>query len=190
MNPKYPTPRDYLLSRDYKTLSVPSVPELIKPKRDLELAIVGYVSSPDTPKEDLPDFPLAVSYGKIEELIFEYLKINEPDKIKQFIQRNKYLLGGFYRDSQGGVEAQRLKAQFTQLQSSDISEITYSDFHPNDFITLTKVVHKPFREYCNGRLQNLVKPGILIKKRVGRYAHYVRLNPSVDIVRASDDATK
>lgn len=190
----YLTPHEYIASGLYGTLIIPSKPELTYPKHGLELAIAGFVASPDTQKENLPGFPSAVPYSTLRELVFEYLKVNDEPKIRYFIKRHLGVLGRIisepHLDELEIQKARRLREQFIDLERKDVSQIQYSEFMPREFSDLCNRLynHVPFKIESNKSVMGLVKMNILLRKSTDRgVIVYVRLNPDVQVTARHHD---
>jgi len=176
MNSRYPLVRDYVLSADYRSLRIKDRPDL----EGLELAIVGYViCSSVTTKKGEPKCEHTTSYAMLQELIFEYFKINEPDNIKRSLDKNIRTLQRVhtaYLAPEFVEKVEYRKRFFTELLSREVSKITYEEFEPKSWnIEVLSSLTTPFKKDCNDRINELGTSGILIRLR----QKYVSFNPDL-----------
>ena len=181
MSTLYPNPREYIRILNYKSLIV--LDDLIF--SDLELAIIGYInSSPRLTLEGGISTP-AVPYAAVHELIFEYLKFyNKQDEIKDIIEGNIAMLerSASQRLSKGLRDrVEQLIGHFRELKHKDVNQINYSEFQPQSFAWNTMYEgNNPFRKYFQKKIKDLLKLGILFKRKEG-LMWYLALNPHSDI---------
>ena len=187
--------RTYILNRDYRLIRTQH--EL----NDLELAVVGYVAWATDSRGNETDRRSSVPYSEVYELIFEYLKKNEPDKIRLLIRKNIEMLRKEQRlyetdctSSSGGLtdRIEGLISAFGKLAKKRIRDVTYSKFYPEDLKNVREGMN-PWYLYANGLTKKLVRRGILSSTRryEGKWSSYgslykytLQLSPSLKISKA------
>ena len=117
-------------------------------------------------------------------MIFEYIKIYEPDTIRELIEENIKLVESI--STNGLILSYRrtidnLAVNFTSLSASKVAEITYEQFEPAKFgPLLASGGQTPFKKYCGRIVGQLVEGGVLVRyKAIGR--KYIAVNPRLKI---------
>ena len=173
--------RSYILSGTYRALRVEK--HELGP---LELAIVGFVGSKQAPR----------SYAEVHELIFEYYKINEPEKISGFIDRTigtlerlqtNFTPEVYTNNPQLTGRVQKLLGHYAELKVKDVDNVTYTDFCPDDLGKVRGNSLYPFREHSNRVIRKLTDANILESSKESRgrggMDHFLKLNPALVIER-------
>mgnify|MGYP001581551348 FL=1 len=179
----------YVESRDYRTLKIP----VMEGMGDLEKAIVGYVIT----------FPSGVKYKtskngveylELQELVFEYHKLNNPPTIKHFIENNltelKNRLGDLDKWREDDIT--HWIDYFTKLKSKNLDDIGYHDFNPRRFDSRMQIVDHswttPFKVYFGNIVRNLSILGVF--NHVPQGVKYVILNPKLKFSRTRTKTPK
>lgn len=148
---------------------------------DLELALMGYVSSSPNKIEIEGKMQPAASYDLLKNLIFEYLKINKRNfEIKDIINRSIGMLERFVEGLQGPAvdRAKRLTRTYRSLTKKEAHLIVYGNFNPAELSRVGE--NNPFNRYFKNKVKRLVKSGMLVNKRHGRN-WYMVLRPDLKV---------
>ena len=77
-------PKEFISKRYYQSLTVEGFDEI----KGLEKAIVAYIDSSFVWKDGIV-FEHSSPYSELNQLVFEYLKIHQPRKIRNFVEMGK-----------------------------------------------------------------------------------------------------
>lgn len=174
-----PGPIDYVASKSWEHLQIPASLSLSQ----LEKAAVGYIAASSAQKGNRT-YRMAAPHSKLQWMIFEYLKIYEPDTIRELLEENLELVERI--NTNGLILSYRrtidnLAVTFTSMSASKAAEIAYEQFEPAEFgPMLASGGQTPFKKYCGRIVGQLVERGVLARyKALGR--KYIAVNPRLKI---------
>ena len=172
-------PADYLKNQDYKSLQ-PSVDGL----SELERTIAGYVMVSSAMGRDGLTYQQSAHRPDLKELVFEYLKMYEPQRLKNFMTMDLKILKNMRNKRispatrSKDVYEQCLK-NYEKLADKDLSEITYDEFMPKNLRSLLSgyTTKTNFVQFANEHVLKLIKMDVLkLHSKLGR--NYLEYNPN------------